>query len=146
MTDKRFNPNNTETHRQCAKCGQVKEREDFPKATDAHDGVFPYCRECVKANNAANYQKNKAKISARRTALKQEFIDMLGGKCSRCGYNEFVAGLDFHHLSDKDNEMANLITKAATGNGKQRDLLLAEVRKCTLLCANCHRARHAGEW
>lgn len=144
--DKRYNPNNTETHRQCAVCERVLLRTEYHTSNSTHDGLFPYCKECTARKNAEAYQRNQAKIASRRKALKQECVDTLGGKCSRCGYNEFVSGLDFHHTGVKEGELAQLITKAATGNGKQHEILMTEVSRCILLCRNCHSAFHAGEW
>lgn len=146
LMDKRRNPNNTDTHRQCGRCGRVLERNQFHKSRRNHDGLFPYCKQCMREMNAERYEQTKEQIAERRRQLKQECVDALGSKCSRCGYNEFVSGLDFHHTSEKDNEVARLITKAATGNGKQRKLLMSEIAKCILLCRNCHSAHHANEW
>lgn len=146
MTDKRYNPNNTETHRQCADCKNVLPRSAFSKASRKHDGVFNYCRACVAKRNSITYAIRKDSIAERRRTLKTECVQSMGGKCSRCGYNEFVSGLDFHHLGDKENAVADLITKAATGNGKEKVKLMAELSKCILLCRNCHSAYHANEW
>jgi len=144
--DKRYNPNNTDTERQCADCKRVLPRSDFHRSANRHDGLTPYCKECFAIRNAEIYQRNKEQIALRRRTLKAECVATLGGKCCRCGYCEFVSGLDFHHTSDKEEEIAKLITKAATGNGKQHALLMAEISKCILLCRNCHSAYHAGEW
>lgn len=41
--------------------------------------------------------------------------------------------LDFHHLDDKcDNVSVILLNKS-------RKSLISEIKKCTILCANCHR-------
>lgn len=144
MKDKRYNPNNTETHRQCADCKEVLPRTEFHKAKAKHDGILPYCKACFATRNSIAYDARKHIIAERRRTLKAECAQLLGGKCQRCGYNEFVSGLDFHHLSDKESVVADLITKAATG--KERDKLMAEISKCVLLCRNCHNAYHANEW
>ena len=144
--DKRRNPNNTDTHKQCPQCGRVLPRSDYYTTQGFHDGLFPRCKECVTKANAEKYERNRVTISDRRRTLKAECVAQLGGKCLRCGYNEFVSGLDFHHTGDKENEVAKLITNAATSNGTQKALLIAELSKCILLCRNCHSAYHANEW
>lgn len=146
IMDKRHNHNNTETHRQCADCKHILPRTEFHNAKARHDGILPYCKTCFAKRNAAAYAAKKEIISGRRRLLKTECVQSLGGKCSRCGYNEFVSGLDFHHTADKENVVADLITKAATGNGKEKVKLMAELSKCVLLCRNCHSAYHANEW
>lgn len=146
MIDNRRNPLNTDSHRQCADCKQVLPRSEFHKAKAKHDGILPYCKKCFAARNSARYVTTKASIAERRRLLKGECVEQLGGKCSRCGYHEFVSGLDFHHLNDKEGTLADMITRATTGNGKEKEKLALELSKCILLCRNCHSAYHANEW
>jgi predicted HNH restriction endonuclease len=69
--------------------------------------------------------------------LKKELKIMLGGKCSRCGYDKSFCALDFHHnQGDKEGNVSRLIKDFS----KQK--ALKEIRKCILLCANCHRELH----
>lgn len=57
--------------------------------------------------------------------------------CSECGNSEVVC-LDFHHETDEKNgTIAQLI-----GDGRSKDVIRSEIRKCTVLCANCHRKKH----
>ena len=64
---------------------------------------------------------------------------MLGGKCSKCGYNKCLSALDFHHnRGKKEGHLSRLIKDFS----KQKSL--KEIKKCILLCANCHREVHAG--
>ena len=62
--------------------------------------------------------------------------DDLGG-CSECGEDD-LACLDFHHeTGNKDDTIAQMIA-----DGRRENVVQAEIRKCTVLCANCHRRRH----
>lgn len=144
--DKRYNLNNTETHKQCPLCLRILPRTDYHIGRNYYDGLFPRCKECTVKTNAERYQRGRQVIAERRQALKKECVALLGGKCSRCAYCEFVSSLDFHHLSDKEHDIAALITKSSHGNRKQHDILMEEISKCILLCSNCHSAFHAGEW
>jgi hypothetical protein len=87
------------------------------------------------------YEKNKEKILKRRKErakkLKKELRDMLGGKCSKCGYKKFPGALDFHHIEGNKEGMVSLLIK---DDSKQK--ALKEMKKCILLCANCHREAH----
>ena len=58
------------------------------------------------------------------------------GGCVDCGYNEHPAALDFDHMPGTE-KLFNI------GQEKHRalDQLLAEIAKCELVCANCHRIR-----
>lgn len=140
------NPNNTETHKQCPQCKEVLLRENFHISRSEHDGFSAYCKKCSVLRDAIAYQKLKDKLRDSRYTLKQECVNLLGGKCSRCGYSEFLAGLDFHHLSDKDIDVAKLIARSARGTQYQLEKLFNEIEKCILLCRNCHSAYHANQW
>ena len=70
---------------------------------------------------------------------KTEAILNFGGSCSKCGYSftkENIAAFDFHHKEDsskKDGINFRLL------NYKE------ELKKCILLCSNCHRILHQNE-
>lgn len=72
-------------------------------------------------------------VSVRRRKVKQQLIDVLGGKCERCGYNKCAAALQFHHKDPKEKEFA-ISAKQFLSYEK----CLKEIKKCKLLCANCH--------
>ena len=68
----------------------------------------------------------------------------LGGCCSRCGYNRCLSALDFHHLEPADkNPKFGCMRHLLSGLGKAA--FLAEVKKCILICSNCHREEHNPE-
>jgi len=58
--------------------------------------------------------------------------------CKQCGYNRCGACLDFHHV--KPGHKERRIT-AALWKSKSR-LYRREIKKCILLCKNCHYERH----
>lgn len=72
------------------------------------------------------------------------FLDLLrkarGGQCQRCGYNNYLGALDFHHINptEKDFTIGNRDYKLKE--------CVEETKKCVLLCSNCHREIHAGLW
>lgn len=53
--------------------------------------------------------------------------------CSVCGETDPVV-LEFHRREDKDFAIANLIGRSASLH-----TLIAEIAKCDVVCANCHR-------
>lgn len=67
-------------------------------------------------------------------------IEYKGGKCSVCGYKKYVGALEFHHLDEK-NKKFDLSTKGITRSWAKTK---AELEKCVLVCANCHREIHGG--
>lgn len=58
--------------------------------------------------------------------------------CADCGYNAHAAALDFDHLpgTQKCGEVGRMATWDETV-----DAALAEIEKCEVVCANCHRIR-----
>ena len=80
----------------------------------------------------------KAKNFQQRRKINIVYI--LGGKCSVCGYNKCIQALDAHHINPEEKEL----TLSANHNIATAKIL-EELKKCTLLCANCHREHHAGE-
>ena len=74
----------------------------------------------------------KTKQTAYRERLRG-YKDASGGECAICGYNRNYAALEYHHTSDK------LFSIGASSMGKSDDVIRAEISKCVLVCANCHR-------
>lgn len=70
---------------------------------------------------------------------KERLIQVSGGKCCICGYNKCISALEFHHINPEEKEFT--VSKNAH---IAFDKALVEIRKCILVCANCHREIHAG--
>ena len=79
-------------------------------------------------------------VTKRRKRLKQLAIESKGGKCIICGYSKFVGALDFHHVDEKTKQF-DLSSRGLTRSWSRIE---AELEKCVLVCANCHREIHAG--
>lgn len=77
-------------------------------------------------------------VKSSRTRLKERVVRALGGKCVICGYNRCQQALDVHHVDPNEKDF----TIAANTN-KAYALVSEEIRKCVLLCANCHREYHS---
>ena len=82
-------------------------------------------------------------MNHRRSALKQKAVDYLGGHCTICSYNKTNSALEFHHIDDFEKDF-NISSKMSSWKRIEKEL-----KKCVLLCANCHREVHDGfypEW
>lgn len=84
----------------------------------------------------------KRYCAERRIKHKSRLLGLTERKCARCGYNEFLAALDFHHVDPRSKEfkMGNLV------GAKNFDLALKEADKCVVLCTCCHRGLEARQW
>jgi hypothetical protein len=55
--------------------------------------------------------------------------------CMDCGYREHAAALEFDHVrGEKVDHVARM-------SGRPRAVVLEEIEKCDVVCANCHRVR-----
>ena len=96
----------------------------------------------VKDRKAKYYQDNKEKLLEYQKERYKKLATSLQDwkntlKCSMCGMND-SACLDFHHSNPKDKE-TGVIRQSSKGLSK----VLEELRKCVVVCANCHRKAHA---
>ena len=81
------------------------------------------------------------KINKLRIERKTKLIAMLGGGCAVCGYSKYSGALHFHHREPNEKKFTLSLRDMTKGWGR----LLEEVRKCQLVCANCHAELHASE-
>jgi hypothetical protein len=74
-----------------------------------------------------------------RKNLKKRAITLFGGKCLLCGYDKCIEALEFHHIEPEHKDIG--IGKIYS-NPKSWDKVVNELKKCILVCANCHREIH----
>ena len=79
-------------------------------------------------------------VRKRRKEIRRKVIFQLGGRCVRCGYDRCIEALECHHLESSEKDFG-ISSKGYTRSWSQ---ILKELKKCVLLCANCHREMHAG--
>lgn len=117
----------------CKGCGLQKPLDDFYANINTKDGRLNWCKPCFIA-------RHREKKNARATALRAEIqaIKLKRG-CSDCGYNAHAEALDFDHLPG----FQKLHRMASASGGLSRVVLEAEIAKCEVVCANCHRVRTA---
>lgn len=88
-----------------------------------HTQIYTVCRRCLSTK--------------RSELIKLKAIARFGGKCSQCGWNKHIRGMEFHH---QDTSKEFCISESYK---KTWEIITEEVDKCVLLCANCHRIEHA---
>jgi hypothetical protein len=86
------------------------------------DGTYK-CKRC-RTENVAKWRRN----------AKDDLVREAGGRCLLCGYDKCLGALHFHHHDPRTKSFG----LAMRGHTKAFETLLAEARKCILLCANCH--------
>ncbi len=84
------------------------------------------------------YAARKSRERARRFRLRIGHIKLERG-CADCGYREHACALDFDHLPGEPK-----VFTLAYGYKYPWSMVLLEIAKCEVVCANCHRVRTAG--
>ena len=128
--------------RTCTKCFLQKPIEDFPWKNHLLGKRHAVCKECYAKRSAEWYEENKDRQlenvrrnnqNYREKARTYVLAYLLTHPCSSCGERD-PRVLEFHHEGDKESEVSRLM-----GRGASLDALQAEIAKCVVLCANCHR-------
>ena len=131
--------------RVCGRCGENKDVSLF-SIDRRRNAPRAYCKPCDKEVKADYYKKNYTKLRAiikRRTQEYRDeatlFVNKIKSKpCSDCGQTFHPCAMDFDHV--RGTKLRN-ISKIVCHIGRNLLKLKAELAKCELVCANCHRVR-----
>ena len=93
----------------------------------------------VKRKGHSKTVCNSCTVNKRRHILKQKGINFLGGKCVVCGYSKCNRALSFHHKNSLEKSFT-----IASNYMKSWDKIKKELKKCVLVCSNCHMEIEAG--
>lgn len=86
--------------------------------------------------------ENKSKhIQAWRKRTKERIMMTMGDSCVCCGYNKCQRSLALHHLDPNEKDFSFGKVRA---NPQSWSKIVAELRKCVLICHNCHGEVHEG--
>lgn len=131
--------------RRCGRCGESKPAGEFNWRREARGQRDSLCRPCRAAYHREHYLRNKQRYvdqaRARKRALALErtaylFEYFADHPCADCG-EEDVRVLEFDHLQEKAFNIGQALAYRAWSS------ILAEIEKCEVVCANCHRRRTA---
>ena len=87
-----------------------------------------------------NKKSEKEHVKKRKLKIKNWFKEYKNNlSCLKCGENHF-ATLEFHH-QNRNKKEKNIGLMVNDGFSKKK--ILSEIRKCNVLCANCHRKIHS---
>ncbi len=70
-----------------------------------------YCYNCSGESTRSDNESRKHQKTILRNNMKKQAVKLLGGKCSRCGYNKCIEALEFHHEDPRIKEF-----KLGSGN------------------------------
>ena len=78
-------------------------------------------------------------VAKRRRKIKTLAIEYKGGACQVCGYHKYQGALDLHHANGKKE-----FGIGDKGYTRSWEKVKAELDKCVLVRANCHREIEGG--
>lgn len=94
-----------------------------------------------KRKNDPEYKERRKGVIENMKSRNKKWVDQykLDKGCVICGYNKSSRALSCHHLdpNTKHNTVSKLCS-IATSLNKVKE----EVKKCIILCANCHMELH----
>jgi hypothetical protein len=123
-------------------CLQEKDEEEFNWRHKPLGIRHKTCRECHHVCQDNWYQKNKAyhleNVRDRKKRVRDEAREYVWNylamhPCQSCGASDRVV-LEFHHREGKDKAISEMLAGGYPIHATQ-----AEIDKCDVLCANCHR-------
>lgn len=83
--------------------------------------------------------KQSDKVKKWRENCKKRIVESMGGQCVVCGYNRCNTSLALHHLDSNEKDFGMGQVRA---NPKSWSKIVNELRKCVLVCHNCHYEIH----
>lgn len=95
----------------------------------------------VRNKGGTQKQCNSCWTKKRRDSLKEKYKTEIGGQCKRCGYKTCQQALHFHHI-----DPSTKLFEIAGSYNMKKERVEAEIKKCILICANCHSELHCGLW
>jgi 5-methylcytosine-specific restriction endonuclease McrA len=78
-------------------------------------------------------------VRKRRKTVRYRALTYKGGRCQRCSYDRCMEALEFHHLTSTKKDFGI----SSKGYTRSWEKIRAELDKCVLLCAICHREVHS---
>src|SRR5687768_13986018 len=140
----------TSEAKRCTGCGETKPVAEFSIKNQKTGLRASRCRGCVRAYGRAHYQRNRAAYIQRarkrqpqdRARVRTAVTEYLRShRCVDCGESDILL-LDFDH---RDPSLKRASVSRLVGTGSLR-LVMDEIAKCDVRCANCHRLRTAADW
>jgi len=126
----------------CQKCKKSLPINFYYKNKRRKDGLQDYCKKCKKAQDSKSFQNHKSKWVkhySQKAKEKKHWFDSLRAKerCQKCGENRYYV-LDYHHIDPegKIKEISSLVWSV------KKEKVLEEIKKCVVLCKNCHAEFH----
>ncbi len=128
--------------RKCPRCNLLKPITDFNKHRTRKTQT--YCKECQRIRDREFYKKTRIshikRKNDRKKLLREYITNFKKQSICKCGESDYRC-LCFHHRNQtkKTASMTELIRR-----GVGLITIQKEIKKCDILCFNCHAKIHNG--
>lgn len=139
----------------CSVCNLEKDVKDFYFKNKDKGWLHAQCKSCYSEKRKSFMPEHYAKYGdvyrsrarTRKATVKKirqnQLYDYLEYKsCEQCGFSD-IRALDFDHL---DPAIKKFSIARAINDCYSWEKILLEIRKCQILCSNCHRIRTAEQY
>ncbi len=137
----------------CRNCGEERDAEkDFSWKNKEKEIRQTWCKACLTEANSTHYRNNKqlylGRARTRNTRVNSEnkrrlYAYLSEHPCVDCGQTD-IRCLEFDHVrGSKSADITRLLNNAVDWS-----VIEAEIAKCEVRCANCHRLKtlERGKW
>lgn len=128
----------------CSRCGRELAADAFAYRVTGSPILQSWCRACFSAYKSARYfanrehevirlRRNHRALTTENKMWLREYL--MEHPCVDCAETDADV-LEFDHLRDKRMDVTRMVAA-----GYSRKLILSEIDKCEVRCANCHRRK-----
>jgi hypothetical protein len=125
----------------CPRCKIEKPKSEFHKRSGRSGGLQSECKTCRSERHQNTYADRRDRQIALSLAYRKTLLDRVNklkqDPCQDCGgsFPSYVMDFDHRDGRTKVNSISKLVQRGSWAK------ILAEIVKCDLICANCHRIR-----
>jgi hypothetical protein len=133
----------------CGKCGRLLALDQFALKSAARGTRQSQCRKCQSDYSRAHHKRYGGRFQATRVANRNRYIDrarrhvqtyLETHACVDCGERDTTV-LEFDHVGGRKRMAVAVLVY----RGPSIASLDAEIAKCVVRCANCHRRKTLGD-
>ena len=131
--------------KQCARCGEIKDEEEFNWRWKALGRRQSVCRDCQRLQGQEHYERHTEAVRAKASVTKKKAREaaerfvyeyLSYQTCADCGEYDFAV-LTYDHVRGK--KKMDISSMAA--QGYSIEAIQEEMTKCQVVCFNCHMRR-----
>lgn len=129
----------------CSRCKKEKKEDQFRLRKNIKSGLQSWCKDCEKKyqNSYKRKADRKKWENERKRKIRKIIEDAKNKPCKDCEkkYPTYVMTFD-HVIGKKEFGIATAICHPSRSFEK----LIEEIKKCEVVCMNCHALRHKGKF